>query len=308
MIPITITLSGFISYRDEQTLSFENGKLWVLSGPNGAGKSAIFDAITFVLFGVFRGQAENYDDLINHSSDQASVIFTFRAGDHIYRAMRTIKYKKTVASTRQAFVYDQTIEDVNDRFVPIPNTDSREGFDTWVEKEVGLNWKTFTSAILLQQGKSDRLLDMNSKDRYEVLSGLIDLSQYIALENRAKTLQKRWQDRAADLQGQLRKLRIVTDADLVAAKAAIGAANEASKNADQDVTDLTEILGQAATWEEQKRQQQTLTASLTQYQEVLRREKEITDGNTRLMELNRVLPWFDEMLQDQERLVASVQT
>ena len=43
MIPIKITLSGFMSYREAQTLDFSDDPLWVLVGKNASGKSSIFD-------------------------------------------------------------------------------------------------------------------------------------------------------------------------------------------------------------------------------------------------------------------------
>ena len=49
MIPQRVYMKGFMSYRDETTLSFRGSSLWVLAGRNGAGKSAVFDAMTFAL-------------------------------------------------------------------------------------------------------------------------------------------------------------------------------------------------------------------------------------------------------------------
>ena len=55
MIPVRVKLAGFLSYADERELSFDGSSLWLLSGPNGSGKSAVFDAITYCLFGEHRG-------------------------------------------------------------------------------------------------------------------------------------------------------------------------------------------------------------------------------------------------------------
>ena len=49
MNPIRIKLEGFMSYRHEAELNFEDKPIWVLTGDNGSGKSAIFDAVTFAL-------------------------------------------------------------------------------------------------------------------------------------------------------------------------------------------------------------------------------------------------------------------
>ena len=55
MIPQRIQLTGFLSYKETQTLDFAGAPLWMLSGNNGSGKSAIFDAVTYALFGHHRG-------------------------------------------------------------------------------------------------------------------------------------------------------------------------------------------------------------------------------------------------------------
>ena len=55
MIPLRIMLKGFLCYRDEQEVLLDGSSLWMLAGLNGSGKSAVFDAMTFALFGCHRG-------------------------------------------------------------------------------------------------------------------------------------------------------------------------------------------------------------------------------------------------------------
>ncbi|MGW8251530.1 MAG: AAA family ATPase, partial [Anaerolineales bacterium] len=66
MIPRSIRLSGFLSYRSPVELDFTGFSLACISGSNGAGKSTLLDAITWSLF----GQARKRDDsIINLSPD-----------------------------------------------------------------------------------------------------------------------------------------------------------------------------------------------------------------------------------------------
>ncbi len=51
MIPIKLSLSGFISYRDPIEIDFSGLDLVCVSGQNGAGKSSLLDAITYALYG-----------------------------------------------------------------------------------------------------------------------------------------------------------------------------------------------------------------------------------------------------------------
>ena len=57
MLPISLTLSNFLSYRDAApTLHLDGVRLACLCGPNGHGKSALLDAMTGVLWGKARGR------------------------------------------------------------------------------------------------------------------------------------------------------------------------------------------------------------------------------------------------------------
>ena len=69
MIPQRVKLSGFLSYKDEQEICFDESPLWMLSGTNGSGKSSIFDAVTFALFGHHRGGSQSAAELINKESN-----------------------------------------------------------------------------------------------------------------------------------------------------------------------------------------------------------------------------------------------
>ena len=58
MIPKRVTLENFLSFGPKTEIAFTDDEpLWVLGGSNGVGKSAVFDAITFCLFGAHRGGA-----------------------------------------------------------------------------------------------------------------------------------------------------------------------------------------------------------------------------------------------------------
>src|SRR5438874_11500987 len=91
MIPQRVYLRGFLSYRDEQEVRFDGSSLWMLSGLNGSGKSAIFDAVTYALFGHHRGGATNAVELINKDADGLSVEFDFTLDGELYRVRRTLK-------------------------------------------------------------------------------------------------------------------------------------------------------------------------------------------------------------------------
>src|SRR5438445_1589828 len=99
MTPRRVWLRGFLCYRAEQEIDCAGATLWMLSGLNGSGKSAVFDAVTFALFGGHRGGQRNAEELINKESDGLLVELDFCLGDDHYRIKRTLK--KQGRSTRQ---------------------------------------------------------------------------------------------------------------------------------------------------------------------------------------------------------------
>src|SRR6478736_639220 len=148
MIPQRVKLKGFLCYKEEQAIDFEgSATLWMLAGLNGSGKSAIFDAVTFALFGHHRGGGTNNHELINKDSD--------------------------------GFVIE---------------------FDVWVRDHIGLTYETFTSSVLLLQGRAEKLLDSKPEGRREVLASIVDLERYERLHRLADERRKK-------LDGQLDLLR-----------------------------------------------------------------------------------------------------
>src|SRR5207253_5279008 len=106
VIPRSIKLKGFLCYRDEQKVDFDGSStLWMLSGLNGSGKSAVFDAVTFALFGHHRGGSSQAHELVNKNSDGFEIEFEFLQDNQAYRLRRTLKKKAkgSPSSTQQIF-------------------------------------------------------------------------------------------------------------------------------------------------------------------------------------------------------------
>lgn len=305
MIPVRISLSGFMSYRDEQALNFDGAPLWVLSGPNGAGKSTVFDAITFVLFGEYRDQKQNLSDLVNHNSNKAVVVFEFRLGDDLYRVTRTIK--KNGGTTRCAYSFIPATNGRPERFDPIPETEGDDGFKKWVDTKLGLNYETFTASVLLQQNKSDKLLDANTEKRFKILTKLIDLSRYIELEKRAAARQKSWKDISTELSGQLRSVPPVSEQDLVAVNERVSRSKQAAIEADALVTRLTIMFGQAQQWRPLDRELQANKVEVGEKQKILDQAEAITQNHQRYQTLITAIPILTNIYDAHQRLAKSIE-
>ena len=90
MIPRRVSLRGFLCYREEQEIDFAGSTLWMLAGLNGSGKSAIFDAVTYALFGHHRGGSQHAAEFINKDSDGLAVEFVPHLLDVLVHARQSL--------------------------------------------------------------------------------------------------------------------------------------------------------------------------------------------------------------------------
>src|SRR2546423_12470272 len=150
----------------------------MLAGLNGSGKSAIFDAVTYALFGHHRGGATGAAELINKESDGLAVEFDFLLDGELHRVKRTLTKgaKGNTSATQQVLHFRPPADGARaGKWDPVPDTGRKVEFDTWIRDRVGLNYETFTSSVLLLQGKSEKLLDSSPRGRFEVLPGIVAL-------------------------------------------------------------------------------------------------------------------------------------
>src|SRR5262245_10419413 len=168
-------LKGFLCYREEQEVLLDGSSLWMMAGLNGSGKSAIFDAMTYALFGAHRGGKQDVDRLINHDSDRLHVEFDFSLDGQTYRIRRTaaLQANGNVRSTQQILRLKPGATPE-----PIEGTQTRNEFNRWVAEHIGLSYETFTPSVLLLQGRAERLIDSTGADRFAVLASIVDLERY----------------------------------------------------------------------------------------------------------------------------------
>lgn len=189
MIPSAVELTDFLSHRtpdgEPVVFDFEGAVLWSVAGDNGAGKSAIFDAITWTLYGQHRGGTQDARRLISHGAERAEAAYEFTVAGERYRVERSIRRRG--AARRAALRWDRDAS----RWDEIADTTGEGGFARWRDDLLGLSYEAFTHAVLLIQGGSDRLVASGARERFEILAQLIDLSAYRRLEERAR-------ERAAD--------------------------------------------------------------------------------------------------------------
>jgi exonuclease SbcC len=301
MIPLRISLKNFMCYREEQAFLFNGSPLWVLTGPNGSGKSAVFDAITFALYGHHRGGSQHATDLINHNKDSLAVEFDFLVDGEAFRVRRTVP--KRGRSTCEAFRLILSERNGTAQIEPLAGTERKEGFERWRELTIGLSYKAFTSCVLLLQGQSDELLRVGPQERYEILAQLIDLCPYQRLHEIADSHRKNSDDRIKTLKRQLDGVPSVTDDDLVAVRSGLEEAQVEWEAAQARVSKLTTLVEQAKQWERLTSGCESLEVLLKQLRKLIDRADEIEAGAASLQELEQSLPALRDLVEQREHLV-----
>lgn len=204
MIPIHLSISGFLSYRDEAEVDFSAFELACISGANGAGKSSLLDAITWALF----GQARKRDDaLINAQSPSAEVTLTFAYEGNIYRVQRIKPRDKT---TLLEFFIQQSDNPTDStagdkRWKPLTERSLRETEER-IRQILRLDYETFTNASFFLQGKADQFTQQRPGDRKRILSSILGLEIWEVYREKAALHRRQVEAEVSRLDGRLKEI------------------------------------------------------------------------------------------------------
>ena len=191
MIPVKLTMEGFLSYHAPVSVDLSQIKVACVSGSNGAGKSTLFDAITWSLF----GKARRSDDALIHNQDeQCRVVFTFDYENNRYRVDRT---KARGKSTTLEF----HVQTTDGGWKPFTEAGVR-ATEERIQEILGLDYDTFVNASFFLQGKADMFSVQPPGKRKEILSTILGLSVWESYRNEA-SLRRREAQREYDLQHSL---------------------------------------------------------------------------------------------------------
>jgi len=214
MIPILLSISGFLSYQDRVDIDFTQFDLACISGPNGAGKSSLLDAMTWVLF----GQARKRDDsIINARADKADVSLVFQYENNIYRVHRVRPRDKTTIlefsilqkkddldlSNREAL-----LNRIREQSVWKPLTErTLRNTEKQIVNTLHMDYDTFINASFFLQGKADQFTQQPPGERKRILSNILGLEVWEEYRKHAVTLRKEVENNIANIDGRLEEIR-----------------------------------------------------------------------------------------------------
>ena len=188
MRPVTLELSGFGTFREPTSVTFDDTNYFAFVGPTGSGKSTIIDAICFALYGsVPRYENENLvAPVISQGGLEARVRLDFAIGTDVYTAVRIVRRSGKGATTKEARlelageVLAGTADELTDE----------------VKRLIGLSFSQFTKCVVLPQGEFARFLHDKPATRQDLLVRLLNLDIYERMRYAAG-------QRASDAKGKI---------------------------------------------------------------------------------------------------------
>jgi DNA repair exonuclease SbcCD ATPase subunit len=292
MIPKRVVLENFLSFGSPATeiVFGDDESLWVLGGPNGVGKSAVFDAITYALFGCHRGgEGRGMEDLIRHGANGFRVVFEFEFNGAAYRITRT--YSRKGNPTQRV---EQRAPD-SETWKPVDHVNSVAEVKEWSERTLGLRFDAFTASVLLRQGEADEIITATGGRRLDILKKIIGVERYEALSNRVHDAARTRKKKHEDLCTEMRQLTPdgeapPTEADLRAARAAQDEAEKGREAAHQLAAVAARRVGDAKRWATLEGSKKALADKIREAEERATGAGRIRTSKARLDDLTKVIP------------------
>jgi DNA repair protein SbcC/Rad50 len=299
MIPKRIELENFLSFgKPAAQFTFTDDEpLWALCGRNGVGKSAVFDGITYALYGEHRGGSREAERLIRHGANGFRVVLEFEFAGVEYRITR-------IRAGQPA----QKVERRRDsEWEAIPGVNKSAEVKAWVERTLGLGYKAFTTSVLLRQGEADKLFSADREERIALLKGIIGFERFEDVSKRVHAETLRRENTLGLLRRQLGALMPVPPDELAAAAEAVSAAEQARGEAQVLFAAAVQRVEQAKRWEvlEAKRillEQQLAAAELRAADAAT-----IRNSKTRLDDLATAVPELEVLVDLRGKITGSEQ-
>lgn len=198
MIPIKLTITGFLSYHDTVELDFTSFDLACISGPNGAGKSSLLDAFTWALFGQARKRDES---VINLQSSAAEVALVFEYEGNTYRVQRTLPKGKTTS------LEFQILEPQDGKWKVLTGHTLRDT-QNYIEHTLRLDYETFVNASFFLQGKADQFTQQKASDRKRILGSILGLEVWETYRQRVNERRRSVESDILGLDGRMAEINV----------------------------------------------------------------------------------------------------
>ena len=214
MIPLQLSFQGLYSYREPQTINFEQltaSQLFGIFGPVGSGKSSVLEAIMFVLYDrsdrLNKTNDNRYYNMLNLQSDLLSI-------DFVFQTQAQLRYRFTVSAKRKKKDFEKVeIKErlqyawENEGWVPIEVADA--------SSLIGMTYDNFMQTVIIPQGKFREFIDRKPYERTQMLKELFRLEKF-DLSSQTGQLLSRTRTDITETEGRLAEVNSVSEEELQA--------------------------------------------------------------------------------------------
>ncbi|SIO25251.1 AAA family ATPase [Algoriphagus halophilus] len=271
MIPIKLEIQGLYSYKEKQTIEFDQltaAGLFGIFGAVGSGKSSILEAILLALYGSTERLSDRGEknSMLNLQSEALLINFEFQSGKNNsqsylgrYSAKRNPKRFEEVKPAEHTFY-----EKVAGNWEPV---------SLRAEEIIGMKKEHFKQTVIIPQGKFREFIDLTPGPRAEMMKELFGLERF-DLSAKTGSLLKVVREEKIRLETQLSGLEGYTS-EILKEKSVL---HQSQK---KEVDELTQKLQQEETKLKLEEVIQQKALQLRQfeqtYQELLLRKPEIEE-------------------------------
>jgi len=239
---IALNMRNFLSYSDQHIhfKSFE-GVVFLIgkieddaSKSNGSGKSAIFDAISWVLFGTSRTSDD--DELIKGGEKQAEVVLDFELDEKIYNVSRIKKYGKS-----QTLAFTNMTDHIALTGNRVDETQAK------IIEVLGLDNELYENTVFARQGRIDEFPRQKPAKRKQMLQDILKIDMYEKWETEAKEMARTYETQRETLKMVIEKgqneidVLTVGEADINQKNAALNAVQVKLRQVETDITERTNV-------------------------------------------------------------------
>ncbi len=252
MIPISLSMEGFLSYKEQVEIDFTSFDLACITGENGAGKSSILDGITWALF----GRARKHDEtVINLESKRAEVCLVFQYEGNQYKIIRSNPQGKT--KQVELYILDDKAEKPEPSWTHLTERTLRDT-DQKIIDILRLDYESFINASFLLQGEADQFTQQNPTARKRILSQILGLEIWEDYRNRAINKRRSAENEQNQLDGRISE--IITE---------LGEEDERLKHLGDLEVDLSKAQEERKNAEKQLSNLQSLVASHNEHEKLV---------------------------------------